>query len=37
MVDKFSSPGGKIPNPVENGRVIPYKSEGMIQLPLCSM
>jgi expansin (peptidoglycan-binding protein) len=36
MVDKFSSPGGEIPNPVENGRVIPYKSEGMIQLPVCS-
>gem|GEM_PF-2616137 len=37
LQDKFSSPSGNIPNQVQNGQAVPYPSEGMIQLPVCSM
>ncbi|OQX66644.1 MAG: hypothetical protein B6A08_19415 [Sorangiineae bacterium NIC37A_2] len=36
MLDKFTSPNGQAPNPVQNGTAVPYPSLGMIQLPMCS-
>lgn len=35
MMDQFASASGDYPNPVENGRPIPYVGTGMIQLPMC--
>jgi expansin (peptidoglycan-binding protein) len=37
ILDTFTSPNGEIPNPVENGRVVPYVSQGIVQLPICGM
>ncbi len=35
--DKFTNQGGPVPNPVQNGTVVPYPSLGAIQLPVCGM
>jgi expansin (peptidoglycan-binding protein) len=35
MQDQFASPSGDYPNPVQNGRPVPYVGTGLIQLPMC--
>lgn len=35
MMDQFASASGDYPNPVENGRPVPYVGTGMVQLPMC--
>ncbi len=35
MMDQFASDSGDYPNPIQNGRPVPYVGTGLVQLPMC--